>query len=87
MNFCFHRCKDAADFGLRSFQIVDGTDPQSHRWDLQFGAPREHVVELLSAEIVGRARVDESMLTRIPPITVQNNPDVTRGRARMDLAP
>ena len=69
-----------ADLVLRSFQIVDGTDPQRDRWDLQFRAPGEHVVELLGAEIIGRARIDEAMLTRIPPIAVENNPDVTRRR-------
>ena len=78
-------CEDAKDLGLRSFQIVHRADPERHGWDFELGTPGEHLVELLGAEIVGCARIDEAVFAGVASVTIKDDTDVTRRRARADF--
>ena len=52
----------------------------------ELGAPFEDLVELVGAQIIDRARLDDAERAAMAAVAVENDADMTRPRAASDIA-
>ena len=74
------RREDIRDLSPRSFQVIDRAHPERHGRDSEIEAPSKHLVQLLSAEIVGYSGVSEVVLAGIASVAIKDDPDMAWDR-------
>ena len=81
----FDRGQNPRDLGRRTVKILGREDPQGHGRDGELGAPFEDLVELVGAEVVDRARLDDAERAAMAAIAVEDDADMTRPRALLRI--